>query len=222
MQDARVRLAVLDLQLQEAEGEATLRLLHHEGLPAALLNLLQETVRAALTLQGEDCGGHGHAVGHASLHVVGLVQDVLLEIPIRSDVAACAQGLHILRGVLVVLDQKVDGVEAQREIEVVRLQALQGEVGRADDVDLDVRAVLVHPPSEGHVAMGEALSARLAILQIVVALRVHTPVVGQVGQEGCVSTHGRELGVLHKIRILANDETNLDRHGYGTIRSLQG
>mmetsp|Transcript_38199 Transcript_38199/g.106436 ORF Transcript_38199/g.106436 Transcript_38199/m.106436 type:complete len:391 (-) Transcript_38199:40-1212(-) len=213
-QDLRIRLAFLNGELEEAKAKTTLGLLHHKRFPSARFDLLQQLCWAASSLEREDGGRHGDAGLHACLHVLGLVQDEVLYFPRGKDVCGLLERLQLPRSRLVVFHADVDGVVAHREVDVIGPQALQGELLRGDDVDLDVLVLFLNVPCQSSVAMDLPRGARLAIHQVLVTHRVHPPLVRQIGKEGRVAdvrVQGACAGVFHEIRVLAADEPNPNR-----------
>mmetsp|Transcript_132404 Transcript_132404/g.313888 ORF Transcript_132404/g.313888 Transcript_132404/m.313888 type:complete len:208 (+) Transcript_132404:423-1046(+) len=70
LEDGRILLAVLNLELAEAQRERHHGLLHDEGLPATRLDLFQQLCRASLVLEGEYGRSHWNASLQACVHVL--------------------------------------------------------------------------------------------------------------------------------------------------------
>mmetsp|Transcript_128107 Transcript_128107/g.273152 ORF Transcript_128107/g.273152 Transcript_128107/m.273152 type:complete len:444 (-) Transcript_128107:39-1370(-) len=211
LQDLRIILALLDTQFREAERESHERLLHHEHLPPSCLDLSQEFRRAPLALKCENGWRHRDPRVHASLHVEGLIVDELLNLPRRHHISARLEQLRHLIDALFPLEDGIDNIVADDEVAHVRLQALQTDVLRVDHVDLNFLVVLLDVPRNGNIGMREAFGPRLAILEVLLAVRVHPVLVWQVCQEGSVTD---VFGILHEIGILAHQEAHADRGGH--------
>mmetsp|Transcript_101323 Transcript_101323/g.321804 ORF Transcript_101323/g.321804 Transcript_101323/m.321804 type:complete len:362 (-) Transcript_101323:358-1443(-) len=118
-EDLGIILALLHGQLPEAQREGHHGLLHHEGLPPAGLDLLQQPCRRPLAFEGENGGSHGHARVDAGLHVLGLVVDEVLDLPARHDVATALEDPRHLIIPLRPLEDRVDDVVANDKIDEV-------------------------------------------------------------------------------------------------------
>mmetsp|Transcript_55841 Transcript_55841/g.88492 ORF Transcript_55841/g.88492 Transcript_55841/m.88492 type:complete len:206 (+) Transcript_55841:860-1477(+) len=199
------------------ETEATFRLLHDESFPATRLDLFQQLCRVSLSLHGKYRRCHGHTCSHACFHVFGLVQNIILELPCRVNVRGFFECFHFRRARSIVLHANIHRVVAHGEVQVIALQSRERKLLGCNDVDLDVLAMLLYPPSKGSIAMRLSLRTRLTVHQVLMTHRINTPFVGEVGQKRCIAdvdVLGAFSRMLNKVSIFATNETDADlRHG---------